>query len=156
MQKADDVRIVEYQDVHQRAFKALNVEWIQQHWELEAADYEILDHPREYVLEKQGHIFIAVLGEHVVGTCALLKMPDDSYELAKMAVAESVRGQGVGNRLGLRVIEQAKALNAIRIFLESNTILDPAIALYRKLGFKEIVGQDSPYERCNIQMELRL
>ena len=26
MQKADDVRIVEYQDVHQRAFKALNVE----------------------------------------------------------------------------------------------------------------------------------
>ena len=156
MQKADDVRIVEYQDVHQRAFKALNVEWIRQHWELEAADYEILDNPREYVLEKQGHIFIAVLGEHVVGTCALLKMPDDSYELAKMAVAESVRGQGVGNRLGLRVIEQAKALNAIRIFLESNTILDPAIALYRKLGFKEIVGQDSPYERCNIQMELRL
>ena len=40
--------------------------------------------------------------------------------------------------------------------LESNTILDPAINLYRKLGFEPVQGGVSPYDRCNIQMEMWL
>ncbi len=36
----------------------------------------------------------------------------------------------------------------------SNAKLKPAINLYKKLGFKRIVGERSPYERCNIQMLL--
>jgi hypothetical protein len=28
--------------------------------------------------------------------------------------------------------------------------------LYYKLGFKKITGSPSPYERCNIQMEMEL
>ncbi|RZL43422.1 MAG: MarR family transcriptional regulator, partial [Pedobacter sp.] len=40
------------------------------------------------------------------------------------------------------------------IYLESNTILKPAINLYHKLGFEKIAGKPTPYTRCNIQMEL--
>ena len=36
------------------------------------------------------------------------------------------------------------------------TVLTPAINLYRKLGFVRVVGPPSPYARCNIRMELRL
>jgi hypothetical protein len=43
-----------------------------------------------------------------------------------------------------------------RLILESNTILEPAIALYRKLGFTEFSGVPSEYDRCNIHMELWL
>ena len=156
MSEQQEIRVVDYQPQHHSAFRALNVAWIEKHWTLEAADFEILDHPVENVLDKQGHIFIALSAERVLGTCALLRMSDGGYELAKMAVAESARGLGVGYLLGLESIARAKTLQATRIFLESNTILQPAIELYRKLGFKEIIGHDSPYTRCNIQMELQL
>jgi hypothetical protein len=34
--------------------------------------------------------------------------------------------------------------------------LKPAISMYYKLGFKKVEDLPSPYERCNIQMELEL
>ncbi|MGR8946491.1 MAG: GNAT family N-acetyltransferase [Gammaproteobacteria bacterium] len=156
MENSKLVRVVDYQPCYQHAFRALNVAWIEQYWEMEAADYKSLDSPVENILDKGGFIFIALYNNEPVGTCALIKMNDGGFELAKMAVAESIRGMGIGFKLGERVIEQARQLKAGRVFLESNTILRPAIQLYRKLGFSEIEGEDSPYDRCNIQMELRL
>jgi GNAT superfamily N-acetyltransferase len=73
-----------------------------------------------------------------------------------MAVDPQARGKGVGVALGVAVIEKARSLGASELYLESNTILEPAINLYRKLGFVEFVGEPSPYERCNIQMVLDL
>lgn len=40
------------------------------------------------------------------------------------------------------------------IFIESNTRLKSAIPIYRKLGFKELPGYYTTYERGDIQMEL--
>jgi GNAT superfamily N-acetyltransferase len=77
-----------------------------------------------------------------------------SYELAKMAVDEPARGKGIGWRLGRAVLARARELGAKRVYLESNTILEPAIKLYRQLGFRTIQGGASPYDRCNIQMEV--
>jgi len=51
---------------------------------------------------------------------------------------------------------KAKEAGADKLYLESNTLLTPAIALYHKLGFKKITGKPSPYERSNIHMELTL
>jgi GNAT superfamily N-acetyltransferase len=73
-----------------------------------------------------------------------------------MAVTEKAQGKGIGWLLGQAAIYKARKLRAETIFLESNTILIPAIELYQKLGFRKIVGQPSPYQRCNIQMELKL
>jgi len=55
-----------------------------------------------------------------------------------------------------KIIERAKLLGAKRLYLESNTILKPAVNLYHKLGFEHIKGATSPYERCNVQMEIFL
>ncbi len=80
------------------------------------------------------------------------------YELAKMAVSPKAQGKGVGWLLGKAIVEKAKSLGAKKLYLESNTILTPAINLYLKMGFKKIAGYPtpSPYERSNIQMELDL
>jgi GNAT superfamily N-acetyltransferase len=83
-------------------------------------------------------------------------MEDGSYELAKMAVSPEARGKNIGWLLGNAIIEKARSIGAHRLYLESNTILKPAISLYHKLGFKKITGPPSPYERANIQMELIL
>lgn len=42
-----------------------------------------------------------------------------------------------------------------KIFLYSNTILEPAISLYTNPGFRE-VPVDGPYKRTNIKMELNI
>jgi GNAT superfamily N-acetyltransferase len=150
------VEVIEYETRFQSAFKRLNVEWIETHWQLEEADRQALDDPDEYIIARGGHIFLALEGHEVVGTCALVRVTDATYELAKMAVDASTRGKGIGAALGTAVIDKARSLKAERLYLESNTILKPAIRLYRKLGFEEYVGEPSPYDRCNIQMALDL
>ena len=47
-------------------------------------------------------------------------------------------------------------MGADKLFLESNTRLKPAIALYRKLGFKELPEYHPAYARGDIQMDLDL
>jgi GNAT superfamily N-acetyltransferase len=150
------VQIESYKPHHQEAFRALNEEWITTYFKMEKPDYDALDNPKEYILDRGGFIFVATIEDTVVGVCALLWREDlKTYELAKMAVSQKQRGKNIGFTLGQAVIEKAKSLKADRLFLESNTILTPAIKLYEKLGFKRIQGPPTPYERCNIQMELR-
>ena len=51
---------------------------------------------------------------------------------------------------------QARALGAKSLFLESNTLLKPAIHTYKKLGFHELAEYHPAYARGDIQMELTL
>jgi len=153
-----DVKIVEYEEKYQEAFKSLNEEWISTYFEMEEADYKALDHPKEYILDKGGKILVALYNNEPVGVCALIKMDDPhyEYEMAKMAVSPKVQGKSIGWLLGKAIADEAKKLGASTLYLESNTILKPAINLYYKLGFQKIVGHATPYKRCNIQMELTL
>lgn len=155
-QESAKVEIITFEKKHKAAFKALNLAWISQHWTPEQSDFDALDKPVENITSKGGHITIATLNDDVVGTCALIKMKNGDYELAKMAVAESAKGRGIGLLLGRDIIDKAIAFGAKRIYLESNAMLKPALSLYRKLGFTPVTGQPSPYERCNVQMELLL
>lgn len=150
-----EVEIVDCTPQYYAAFKRLNEEWISQHFAMEASDYKALDHPRENITDKGGHILMALYKGEPVGACALLRMEDGNFELAKMAVSPSAKGKGIGWLLGKACIERARSLGAERVYLESNTKLRPAISLYHKLGFQKIAGPPSPYERCNIQMEVR-
>jgi DNA-binding MarR family transcriptional regulator/predicted N-acetyltransferase YhbS len=152
-----EVKIEPYQAKYQEAFRKFNEEWITTHFKMEKPDHQALDNPRKYILDRGGFIFVATIDNAPVGVCALLWRNDlKTYELAKMAVAKGERGKNIGFMLGKAAIDKAKSQKAERVFLESNTILKPAIKLYEKLGFKKIVGPPTPYERCNIQMELRL
>ena len=154
--ESQSTEIVPYSPKYKKAYKKLNEEWITEHWELEASDREALDNPKKHILNPGGYIAIAVHENEAIGTCALINMGDGSYELAKMAVDGKMKGKGVGHQLGWHIVEKAREFGAKRIFLESNTTLVPAVNLYRKLGFKRITGPSSPYDRCNIQMELVL
>ena len=150
------VDVVPYQAAHRAAFRQLNEAWISRYFRLEPPDLRVLDAPQEQILDKGGHILVAVRKGEPIGVCALLRVDDHTFELAKMAVAEHARGVGAGYRLGEAAKTWAREAGASRLILESNTVLAPAIALYRKLGFTEFTGVPSEYDRCNIHMELRL
>ena len=150
------IRIVNYQPSHASVFKELNAAWINKYFEMEESDRKMLDDPQGYILDKGGAILIALMDEKPIGTCALIKMEEEVYELAKMAVSPEAQGQKIGWKIGLATIEKAKELGANRVYLETNSVLKPAISLYKKLGFKDTEGYCSPYARCNVQMELIL
>ena len=154
-----EVEIVEYQPQYKKAFYELNRKWIELYWELEPHDIEVLENPEKHILEKGGHIFVALYNGFPVGVCALCPMPEESaydFELAKLAVNNSIQRKGIGRRLCDTVIDKARELGGKMLFLESNTRLKPAIALYRKLGFKELPEYHPAYARGDIQMELSL
>ncbi len=151
-----EVKVLEYSAAYQPDFKRLNVEWIETYFALEEKDLLSLNNPQSYILDKGGDILVAEYKQEIVGVVALLKVDDETVELAKMAVSPQAQGKGVGELLGRAAIQKAKSLGAKKVYLESNTILKPAIHLYHKLGFRKITGPPSPYERCNIQMELQL
>lgn len=154
--ESETIRIVDYEPRYAEAFRRLNADWITKYFKMEELDHRVLEQPREYILDKGGSIAVALDDNEPVGVCALIKMDDsgDSYELSKMAVDPAAQGKNIGWLLGRAIIDKAKSLGAKRIYLESNTLLKPAISLYLKLGFKKIPGTPSAYERCNIQMEL--
>ena len=156
LRESNEVEIVPYIDSYHHAFKKLNQDWIEAYFKMEESDYKSLDHPQEYILDKGGFIFIALYQGEPVGTCSLIKMDDEKFELSKMAVSVEAKGKGIGSLLGNAVLAKAREQGAKRVYLESNTILKPAINLYHKLGFKKVTGPPSPYERANIQMEVEL
>lgn len=158
LRESKHVVIVPYSSQYRNDFKALNEEWISTYFEMEEADYKALDNPEEYILSKGGKIFVALYRDEPLGVCALVKMNDPhfDFELAKMAVSPKAQGKNIGWLLGQEIIRAAKELGASNIYLESNTILKPAINLYHKLGFQKVAGHATPYKRCNIQMELKL
>jgi ribosomal protein S18 acetylase RimI-like enzyme len=157
------VRIVPYdpsQRRHGEAFRDLNLAWIEAHFRVEERDRRELDDPEGHILAAGGRIFMAEVddpgGVQVVGACALLAEHDGRYELAKMAVHPTARGLGVGRALGVAALEAARASGAPRVELLSNTVLEPAIALYRSLGFVEVPLPATEYARANIKMVVEL
>ncbi len=149
------VEIVEYKEQFAADFAQLNFEWLEKYFYIEEYDREVLTNPKHYILDKSGQIYMALVDDKVVGTVALIYREGGVYELSKMAVSPNYQGLRIGQKLMYYCINKAAEMGLDRLFLDSNTKLTPAITLYHKVGFKEIpVPKDTPYERCNIRMEL--
>ena len=155
---SQNIEVVDYRPEHLMIFKRLNIMWINSHWSLEPHDLEVLDAPDSSILSKGGHIFVALVNGEPRGVVALCRMDGAEYdfELAKLAVDPEARGMGIGEKICRAALDRARQSGARKIFLESNTILKPAINLYRKLGFTELKEYHPAYERGDIQMELEL
>ena len=161
------VEVVRFRPELASHFESLNREWIEEYFEIEDADLVIFADPFKEIVEPGGQIFFVTAVSatpqnakpkaKVVGTCAVVRLNDQVFELAKMAVSSEARGRGYGDLLISSVINFAKEAGAARLILVSNTRLKPAIALYEKHGFKSVpITHAEDYKRVDIQMELKL
>jgi GNAT superfamily N-acetyltransferase len=149
-------KIVPFDLRYRAAFKALNLAWIERYFRVEPKDIAQTDHPEECVAGG-GEIFFVVVAGEAVGTCAMYRTGPAQFELAKMAVHPDYHGRGFGDRLMEAAESWARRQGAAEILILSNTVLAPAIALYRKHGYETIhLGPHPDYERCNIEMKKRL
>jgi tryptophan synthase alpha chain len=135
-------------------FTNLNLAWIRKYFTVEPKDEEVLGFPKEHIIDKGGHIFFARINDEIAGTFALVKVEEGVFELSKMGVSEEHQGKKVGNKMLEFCLQKAKELQAKKVILYSNTILNPAIHLYKKYGFKQVPLEHSEYIRSNIKMEI--
>jgi ribosomal protein S18 acetylase RimI-like enzyme len=150
-----DMRVIDYNNDHQPLFEKFNREWIEKYFWMEPVDFDVLKNPDAHILAKGGSILMAECENEIAGTVALKYVAPGVYEFTKMAVAGRFRGKKIGQALAEAAISRARKLGAKKIILYSNTILSPAISLYRKIGFREI-PVDGTYKRSDIKMELIL
>jgi putative acetyltransferase len=150
---SNSFEVITFDPKYRETFRALNLAWIEKYFEIEAKDREQTDNP-EQIIADGGEVFFAVTDGRAVGTCAIIRVDDRTFEIAKMAVEPESRGRGIGHLLMRASEEAASARGASRVLILSNTVLEPAIELYKAHGYQTIhLGAHPNYKRCNIEME---
>ncbi|HTV51053.1 MAG TPA: bifunctional helix-turn-helix transcriptional regulator/GNAT family N-acetyltransferase [Steroidobacteraceae bacterium] len=149
--------IRDFSDELAGAFRDINVEWIESMYEVEAADLEVLDQPRQRIIAAGGAIlFVEAAGVGIIGTCALRKTGEAEFELIKMGVLEAARGLKAGEFLLQATIARALSMGAKLLYLLSNRKSAAAIHLYEKLGFVHDAAImrrfGARYARCDVAM----
>jgi len=149
----NEVTILSYQPKYAEDYKQLNLAWIEKYFKVEEHDIEQLDNPDAYIISKGGYILFAKYDGAIVGTCALIKTGDSEYELAKMAVTDAFKGKGISKLLIEKCLSTAATLGAKKIYLQSNSQLITALALYEKYGFKHVPVVNAHYTTADVMME---
>jgi DNA-binding MarR family transcriptional regulator/N-acetylglutamate synthase-like GNAT family acetyltransferase len=153
------VEIVDFAPEHREAFRKLNEEWLKKYFTVEEDDDRLLRHPEEEIIAPGGAIFFARLEGKIVGTAALLKRDNETYEIAKMAVTPSAQGKQAGRLLAEAAITRAREKGAKKLILMTDNRLRAAVGLYRKLGFRAApneVAASGKYARAKFGFAMKL
>jgi ribosomal protein S18 acetylase RimI-like enzyme len=99
---------------------------------------EVAHLPGEYA-PPRGQLILASSAVGLVGCVALRPVAGDSElcELKRLYVRSSARGTGLGRRLTLAALDEARRLGYRRICLDTLTGMTQAQGLYRALGFRQ-------------------
>lgn len=98
-----------------------------------------------------GILLLARCADHAAGCIALRRLEDGMCEMKRLYVRPGDRGKGLGRMLVERLIVEARALGyeCMRLDTIASAMKD-AVALYRRMGFREI----SPYSSIPVESAL--
>lgn len=144
-----------YRPKFKKYFRSLNIQWLDEYFDVEPSDEKLLNHPKQEVVDRGGQVYFALINRKVVGTCALIKHRSGVWELAKMAVDPDYRGFGIGKKLLTHVEKEARKKGAKELWLATSPRLEAAVSLYGKHNFKRsdlnpLSGEG--YKRCTVIM----
>ncbi len=154
---AHSLRIIEFDDDRAVAFHDINRAWIEDMFVLEEVDRDVLENPRERIIEPGGAILLVEAERRgIVGAGALKKSGEGQYELTKMGVTAEARGLKAGEYLLKALIARAQAMGATKLYLLTNAKCEAAVHLYEKNGFVHDAAimrdHGKGYARCNVAM----
>jgi putative acetyltransferase len=108
-------------------------------------EQELAELPGKYE-PPDGRLILAIDAARPAGCIALRKIDDTTCEMKRLFVRPAFRGTGLGRQLAERIVLEARDQGYGRMRLDTiSGKMDPAIELYRSLGFREIEPYyDSP------------
>ncbi len=101
----------------------------------------------------RGHLFVvALVGETLVGTGALIGVDKQTGRLVRMSVHRDWRRLGLGRALVAHLVAAARERGYRRVVVETNNDWWDAIGLYRRCGFHEYdVDEGNVYLAQNLE-----
>ena len=101
-------------------------------------DKELAGLPGDYALP-EGRLLLVECEGQMAGCVALHKLEPGVCEMKRLYLRPQFRGKGLGRSLAERIIAEARAIGYRRMRLDTvEPVMKDAVAMYRKLGFKEI------------------
>jgi putative acetyltransferase len=101
-------------------------------------DKELAGLPGDYA-PPEGRLLLAEYEGEVAGCVALHALEPDICEMKRLYLRPQFRGKGRGRALAERIIADARLIGYRRMRLDTvEPVMKDAVAMYRKLGFKEI------------------
>lgn len=107
---------------------------------------------RYFVIEKFRHVFGGA------GIKPLKDFESDVCELQKMYFSPEIRGKGLGKKIIIKCLEQAKDFGFKTCYLETFPTLKAAIHIYESVGFKYVdkpLGNTGHFS-CDVRMTKEL
>lgn len=119
-------------------------------------DKELADLPGKYA-PPDGRLLLAECESQMSGCVALRKLDDRICEMKRLFVRPQFRGKGLGGALADRIISEARQIGYTHMRLDTvEPFMKDAVAMYRRLGFREIAPYcDNPMAGA-LYMELQL
>jgi putative acetyltransferase len=101
-------------------------------------DQELAGLPGDYA-PPSGRLLLAEYDGHPAGCAALHKLDAEVCEMKRLYLRPEFRGKGLGRALAERILSDARAIGYRRLRLDTvEPVMKDAVAMYRKIGFKEI------------------
>lgn len=102
-----------------------------------------------------GRLLLAEYDSQLAGCVALHKLEPNVCEMKRLYLRKQVRGKGLGRALAERIIDEARQIGYRKMRLDTvEPVMKDAVAMYRKLGFREIAPYCSNPMTGAIYMEL--
>ena len=101
-------------------------------------DQELANLPGGYA-PPDGRLLLAAYESQLAGCVALHKLSTGSCEMKRLYLRSQFRGKRLGRVLADRIISEARRIGYQRMCLDSvEPVMQEAVAMYRKIGFREI------------------
>jgi|SRR5712671_1789267 len=119
-------------------------------------DEELAGLPGDYA-PPQGRLLLGEYDSQVAGCVALHKLEAGICEMKRLYLRPPFRGKGLGGVLAEHIIAEARQIGYERMRLDTvEPVMKDAVAMYRRLGFKEIAAYCANPIAGALYMELRL
>src|SRR5579864_7364960 len=119
-------------------------------------DKELADLPGDYA-PPDGCLLLAEYEGQLAGCIALHKLDAGICEMKRLYLRPQFRGKELGRILANRILSEARQIGYQRMRLDTvGPVMKDAVAMYRKLGFKEIPAYRPNPNPGTLYMELLL
>lgn len=119
-------------------------------------EFEDMDHYQDVYDGRHGVFYVLLNDGRMIGTGAVKPFAGETAEIKRIWLLEEYHGQGLGLRLMYALMDFARIAGYRRLVLQTSMQSSRALALYYKLGFKQISAYTPHVYADDLSLELEI